>query len=74
MIIVGGSLTLKNSQKVVVTTKIAPFEQHSDNCRFCMKHAWFSELYFFVKCENKVTQAYTEDFRRFLKQAKKCLK
>ena len=45
----------KNSQKEVVTTKIAPFEQHCDKCKFCMKNTWFSELYFFVKYENKVT-------------------
>ena len=46
---------MKNSQKGVVTTEIAPFDQHSDNCRFCVKHVWFSELYLLVEFENKVT-------------------
>ena len=49
----------KNSQREVVETEIAPFEQHSNNCKLCMKHTRLSKHHFLVKYKNNITEQET---------------
>ena len=46
----------KNSQREVTETEMAPFELHTNNGRFFMKHTMLSEQNFLVKYKNNVTE------------------